>query len=132
MSYIKLWRSRANSALPYIATLFYVEIILLFIFLNFLYGKTAAVAAGLLLTVLLTLHVIMLFNDYPMNRKVQLLLMDVHFAWSVAFVVIRIFPGIPLSVIDIAAVLFRTAAASVELPVILLVTADGEGRSGQD
>lgn len=131
MSYIELWRSRANSALPYIATLFYVEIILLFIFLNFLYGKTAAVAAGLPLTVLLTLHVVILFNDNPLSRKIQLLLMDFHFAWSVAFVVIRIFPGIPLSVIDIAAVLFRTAAASVELPVILLVASDGEDRPGR-
>lgn len=126
MSYIELWRSRANLALPYIATLFYVEIMLLFVFLNFLYGKPAALAAGLLLTVLATLHVVMLFNDNPLNRKIQLLLMDVHFAWSVAFVVIRLFPGIPLSGFDIAVAVFRTLAASVELPVILLVASDSK------
>jgi len=126
MSYIELWRRRAHSALPYISTLLYVEIMLLFIFLNFLYGKPVALAAGIILTGLLTLHVIMLFNDNPLNRKIQLLLMDFHFAWSVAFVVIRMFPGIPLSLFDIAAALFRASAASLELPVILLVAAEGE------
>ena len=124
MSYIELWRRRAHSALPYIATLFYVEIILLFIFLNFLYGKPVALTAGFVLTVILTLHVIVLFNGNPASRKIQLLLMDVHFAWSVVFVVIRLIPGIPLSGFDIAVALFRTAAASVELPVILLVATD--------
>ena len=125
MSYIELWRRRAHSALPYVSTVFYVEILFLFIFLNFLYGKPVALAAGSALTVLLTLHVIMLFNGNPLNRKIQLLLMDVHFAWSFAFVVIRMFPGIPLSWFDIVAVFFRAFAASVELPVILLVAAEG-------
>ncbi len=127
MSYIELWRRRANSALPYIATLFYIEIILLFIFLNFLYGKPAALAAGIVLTVLVTLHVIMLFNDNPANRKIQLFLMDAHVAWSVAFVIIRMVPGIPLSGFDITVVFFRTFAASFELPAILLVANDFEG-----
>ncbi|HPS57095.1 MAG TPA: hypothetical protein PK514_03230 [Spirochaetota bacterium] len=130
MSYFELLRSRAHSALPYISTLFYAEIILLFIFLNFLYGKPVALTAGLVLTVLLTLHVIILFNDNPSSRKIQLLLMDIHFAWSVAFVVIRMVPGIPLSGFDVAVVLFRTLAASVELPIILLVTTDSSELPG--
>lgn len=129
MSYIELWRRRAHSALPYVSTLLYAEIMLLFIFLNFLYGKPVALVAGIILTALLTLHVIMLFNDNPLNRKIQLLLMDFHFAWSVAFVVIRMFPGIPLSWFDIAAALFRASAASLELPVILLVAAEGEDQT---
>ena len=124
MSYIQLWRNRAHSALPYIATLFYAELILLFIFLNFLYGKPAAAAVVLVLTLLLTMHVIVLFNGNPASRKIQLLLMDIHFAWSVTFVVSRLIPGIPLSGFDIAVALFRTFAASIEIAVILLVTAD--------
>jgi hypothetical protein len=128
MSYIEIWRNRANSALPYISTLFYVEILLIFIFLNFLYGKPFALAVGLLLIALLTLHVIMLFNENPVNRKIQLLLMDLHVAWSVAFVVIHIAPGLHLSFFDMAAAVFRAFAAAVELPVIFLVTSEVSGQ----
>jgi len=127
MNYIEIWRNRAHSALPYISTLFYVEILLIFIFLNFLYGKPFALAAGLSLTALLTMHVIMLFNENPVNRKIQPLLMDLHIAWCVAFVVIHMVPGLHLSFFDIAAAVFRAFAAAVELPVILLVTSDRSG-----
>ena len=51
------WRGRAHSALPYVSALFYVEIMLLVLFINFLYGRPAAVITGIILTVMLTVHV---------------------------------------------------------------------------
>lgn len=123
------WRGRAHSALPYVSALFYVEIMLLVLFINFLYGRPAAVITGIILTVMLTVHVLMLFNDSGISRTIQLLLMDFHVAWAVTFIAGLLLSDIPVSGFDSLAMCFRGLAAVVELPVIILVTSKG-GQEG--
>lgn len=126
MNRTETWRSRAVTALPYLSTLYYVEVMLFAFFINFLYGKPVAVVAGAVLTVLVTAHVLLLFNESLFERKIQLLLMDFHFAWSSVFVISRIFSDMPMTKFDFAVTVFRGLAAIVELPVIILITKDGE------
>jgi hypothetical protein len=56
------FRERAGRIIPYIATLYYVEIIYLMFVLNFLIGKIPAVISGVALAFLLSLQIVALFN----------------------------------------------------------------------
>ena len=71
-------KEKINFFAPYLATFYYVEIVYMMIFLNFLYGKIFAVSAGLLFTFFLTFHIIRLFNKIDINRKIQLYLNEIR------------------------------------------------------
>jgi hypothetical protein len=116
------FRERAGRIIPYIATLYYVEIIYLMFVLNFLIGKIPAVISGVALAFLLSLQIVALFNRNNTGRKIQLFLMDIHFAYSIAFIFSRFFSGFALSGGDIAVTLFRGGAALMELPMIIILT----------
>jgi len=113
---------KMHSFLPYLATFYYVEIFYLMIFLNFLYGKTFAVTICISLTALLTFHILSLFNKKSINRKVQLYLMDFHFAFSVAYFFNRIFTDSNFTGIDSIITLFRLIAALTEIITIFAIS----------
>ncbi|MCL1864371.1 MAG: hypothetical protein FWF73_00990 [Spirochaetes bacterium] len=92
------------------------------IFLNFLYGKTFAVTICISLTALLTFHILSLFNKKSINRKVQLYLMDFHFAFSVAYFFNRIFTDSNFTGIDSIITLFRLIAALTEIITIFAIS----------
>lgn len=115
-------KEKVNSFIPYLATFYYVEIIYLMIFINFLYGKIFAVTAGLLLTIFLTFHVIRLFYKKDIHRKIQLYLMDIHFAWSFAYVFNRFFSRVDISAVDSVVIAFRLVTAFVEVFAVLILT----------
>ena len=119
---LNFFRDRAGSIMPYIATLYYVEIIYLMFVLNFLLGKAVAVTSGLALAILLSFQIVALFSRRNLSRKIQLFLMDIHFAYSIAFIFSRIVTGFTLSGGDIAVILFRGIAALAELPMIIILT----------
>lgn len=103
---------------------------MLVIFINFLYGRPVAVITGIALTLLLTIHVLLLFNENRRSRTIQLLLMDFHVAWSVAFTAGLILSDIPVTGFDTLAVGFRGIAAVVELPMIILITSGKSSAGG--
>jgi len=113
---------KSLSFLPYLATFYYVEILYLMIFLNFIYGKTFSVTIGMLLTVLLSIHIFSLFNKKSINRKIQLYLMDFHFAFSVAYFFNRIFTDSDFTSIDSIITLFRLLTALIEIITIFAIT----------
>ena len=113
---------KSHSLLPYIATFYYVEIIYLMIFLNFIYGKTLAISIGISLTALLTFHIFALFNKKNFNRKVQLYLMDFHFAFAVAYFFNRLLTDSNLTSIDSMIALCRLTVALIEIIAILAIT----------
>lgn len=116
------FRDRSGSIIPYIATLYYVEIIYLMFVLNFLLGKVLAVTSGITLAVLLSFQIVALFSRRDLSRKIQLFLMDIHFAYSIAFIFSRFFSGFALSGGDTAVLVYRGIAALVELPMIIILT----------
>ena len=111
-----------NSFVPYLATFYYIEIIYLMIFLNFLYGKVYAVAAGLLLAFFLTFHIFGLFNKKDINRKIQLYFMDIHFAYSLAYFFNRMFSGNDFTTADTVVTLFRLITAFFEIAAVIILT----------
>ena len=113
---------KSHSLLPYIATFYYVEIIYLMIFLNFIYGKTLAVSIGIFLTALLTFHIFSLFNKKSFSRKVQLYLMDFHFAFSVAYFFNRLFTDSDLTGIDLFITISRLIVALIEIITIFAIS----------
>jgi len=115
-------KEKVNSFIPYLATFYYVEIIYLMIFINLLYGKIFAITAGLLLSLLLTFHVIRLFYKKDINRKIQLYFMDIHFAYSLAYVFNRFFSSSDLTAIDSAVIAFRLFTAVIEISAVLILT----------
>ena len=116
---------KSLSFIPYLATFYYVEIIYLMIFLNFIYGKSLSITIGILLTVLLTIHIFSLFNKKSTSRKIQLYLMDFHFAFSVAYFFNRIFTESDFTSIDSIITLFRLLTALIELITIFTLTDTG-------
>ncbi|HPJ41248.1 MAG TPA: hypothetical protein PLY21_02915 [Spirochaetota bacterium] len=119
---LNYFRDISGRIIPYIATFYYVEIIYLMFVLNFLLGKVPAVIAGITLAVLLSFQIVALFSRRDLSRKIQLFLMDIHFAYSAAFIFSRIIADFPLSGGDIAVTIFRGAAVLVELPMIIILT----------
>lgn len=115
-------KNRVNRFVPYLATFYYVEIIYLMIFLNFIYGKVIAVSAGLLLTFFLTFHVLRLFYKKDINRKIQLYFMDIHIAYSAAyFVNMIVLSGDYLQAGSFLA-FFRIITACIETVSVIILT----------
>ncbi len=115
-------KEKVNSFVPYLATFYYIEIIYLMIFINFLYGKIFAVTTGLFLTFLLTYHVVRLFNKKDINRKVQLYFMDIHFAYSLAYFFNRVFSESPIGTVDSIVLTIRLLTACIEIAAVLILT----------
>ena len=71
--------------IPYVLTLYYLEIIFLMFGLLFLYGRTAAVAAGAVLSLLWTYHIIRFHFGDERHRKIQLWVVDLHAAFTAGY-----------------------------------------------
>lgn len=115
-------KEKISTFIPYLATLYYLEIIFLMVFLNFLYGKTVSVSVAILLSSLLTLHVIRLFLRSDLNRKIQLYLMDLHIAYSIAYIFNKCFSGGDITYIDGTVIFFRVILSSFEIAAVLILT----------
>lgn len=108
--------------LPYFTILYYVEIIYLIFILLILFGKTFSIIAGAILSLLLAYHIISLNYMKNMNRKAQLVIMDIHFAYSISFIANLLMIDIPVSGHDIPLIGIRLLLIIVELPMIFYLT----------
>ena len=113
---------KAPRLLPYYSTVYFVEIIYFMFMLLIIYGRTAAVISGLIFSGLLTFHVIGLFFQKNRNRKIQIVLMDIHIAFTAGFLVNRIIGDFPLSGIDEFMIIFRGIAAVMAIPLVFIFT----------
>ncbi len=115
-------KKSAPAVMTYIATLYYAEIIYLMVFLNFLYGKAVSVTVGMILSFLLVCHVVGLFIKKDLNRKIQLFIMDLHIAYSSAYIFNRCFSGNVITFIDGTVIAFRLMLLFAEIAMILFLT----------
>jgi len=77
--------------LPYIATLYYVDLFFLLPRAVFIFGKPAAVSGIIIFTALWTAHSIALYYRNEINRKIHLVVINIDFALRFPFVVNFIF-----------------------------------------
>jgi hypothetical protein len=115
---------KAPRLLPYYSTVYYVEVLYFMFMMLIIYGRTAAVISGLVCSGLLTFHVIGLFFLKNRNRKIQIILMDIHIAFTAGFLVNRIMGDFPLSGIDEFMIIFRGITSVMAIPLILIFTDD--------
>ena len=111
-----------NRVAAYTATLYYLEILFIMLGLLPLYGKTAAVITGLVLTALLTVHIIFLFLNRTGSRIVHMFIIDLHAALTLTFlawVFFRLEGGGPVMA---AIIIIRAAILLSEVPVLFLLT----------
>lgn len=110
--------------LSYYSTIYFVEIIYFMFMILIIYGRIAAVISGLTFASLLVYHVIGLFFQKNSSRKLQIILMDIHVAFTAGFLINRIFGDLPISVIDEFMIIYRGIAALMAIPLILIFTDD--------
>ena len=107
---------------PYIVTLYYFEIIFIMPVMYFIVGKAGAVLTGLTLAILLTLQVLALYFKKEINRRIQLIITDIHFAYVLASLVnfgMHDFDG---HTIDIAMYGIRFITILADIPLIWFLT----------
>ncbi len=114
----------APGFLPYISTLYYFEIFYLSSALLILYGKSAALTAGILLTLLYSVQIIRLAMRRNRARKLQLLIMDIHAAAGIVFVANYFLLPDTSGAVSLAAFIIRALIVAVELPLIAVLTSD--------
>jgi hypothetical protein len=116
---------RAHRMSAYIVTLYYLEIIFLMTMLVFLYGKLAAVSAGILLSLALAYHIIQLYYGKNLHRKIQLWIIDIHAAFAAGYLFYCAWPGIGADAATLAIIWARAIILTCELPLLYILTLDG-------
>ena len=115
---------KSNYISAYCSTLYYFEIIYIMVIMLFVYGKIVSVVTGLTLTVLYTAHLVRLYFRKTLNRLLHLLIMEVHLAYTSAFlfnIMINSRHPEPYLASFIAA---RVLILVVEIPLIFLLTSE--------
>jgi len=118
------FEEKAPALLPYFSTLYFAEVIYFMFMLLLIYGRTTAIVCGFVLALLLTFHVIGLFFMKNRHRKIQLILMDIHIAFTAGFLINRIAGDISLSSMDEFMMVFRGLTALLEIPLVFIFTGD--------
>jgi hypothetical protein len=113
-----------NLVAAYGATLLYLEIIYIMIVMLFLFGKAAAIIAALSLTAVYSAQLIRVYFKSNTGRIMQLLLMELHSAYSAAFIFNYLYLGSSADAVSLLIVLARSIILAVEIPLIFLLSGD--------
>jgi len=129
-----LIRGRMHQVTAYLVTLYYLEIIFLMFSLLFLYGKLAAIGAGMLLTILLAYHIIQIYFRKNLHRKIQLFIIDIHASFAVGYLFYNTARGLESDPAALFIFITRTVILIFELMLLFVLTRDevvaGFSRSG--
>jgi hypothetical protein len=117
-------RNRIHQISAYIATLYYMEIVFLMFGLLFLYGRAVSIIVGLLLTLLLTYHIIQLFFKNSLHRKLQLYLVDIHAAFAMGYLFYNAVQGIDRAPSALIILIARTLLLACELFLFYFLSGD--------
>lgn len=117
-------RNRIHQISAYIGTLYYLEIIFLMFGILFLYGKAVSIAAGLILTLLLTYHIIQLFLRNRLHRTIQLFLIDVHASFAAGYLFYNVVQGVDTAPTALFILIARSIVLACEIPLLFFLTGE--------
>ncbi len=117
-------RGKLPEIISYISLLYFLEIISLMLIIVIIFGKTASLAAGFSLSLLLAIQIISLNRGNEFNIKIQIAIMDLHFAFSAVFITNLLTGKIALYPQDIPITAVRIFLITVELPLLYLLTGE--------
>ena len=110
--------------LPYVSSLFYLEIMYLSFILFLIFGRSSAIVFVLVLTTVYSLQIINLAKKSNIARKIQIVIFDIHLASGIVFFICTIFMPDMLKGYTIWYFLFKTVSVSVEIPLLYFLTLD--------
>ena len=116
--------ARLNIFLAYFSILYYFEILYFMVVFFLIGGKYFSITFGFVSALLLSWHIIMLYYKKPGHRKIQLYLMDVHFAVSAAAFIRMILWHNGSSALFMSFIFIRTLITLAEPFFIYLLTDD--------
>ncbi len=122
MNLTDLTTGRIHFLVSYFSTLYYVEIVVLMVSVLFVYGKFASVTVGIVLSILLTLQIVRIFYKRDRYRKIQLILMDLHLAYGLAFFATLPWSGFRLDGANALVFSVRLILVAGEIVLIFLLT----------
>lgn len=115
-------RDALSAWLPYLNVFFFFEIIYLMITLNILYGNRFAVIVGMALSIALAAHITMLYFRHWLSRYVQLVLMELHAAYSLPLFVNLLTGAFDYHALDLSFIVMRSVASVIEIACIVVLT----------
>ena len=116
------------SAVPYVFCLYFLEIIFFMPAVIYYYGKTIGFTTVVILSALLSLHLIYLYLRKNSSRIIHLFIMDIHAAFSIGYIVNYLSVGQAAGAIDAAAFSVRILLLGAELFMILCLTSENARR----
>ena len=113
--------------LPYISSLFYLEIMYLSFILFLVFGRSVAIGFVLILTIIYSLQIINLSKKNNIARKIQILIFDIHLASGIVFFICAIFMPNMFAGYSSWYFLFKIVSVLAELPLLYFLTLDDVG-----
>ncbi len=113
---------RLHAVVAYGDIMYFFEIIYVMIALNFLAGKPFAVIIGVLFALLLSAHIILIYQRNAVSRKIQLFMMDVHLAYAVPYFIGGMIFGLELRPFDYVFFIVRACLVAFEAFALYLLT----------
>ena len=104
--------------LPYISSLFYLEIMYLTFIVFLLFGRGIAIVFIFVLVGLYSIQIINLSKRSNTARKIQLLIFDLHLATGIVFIICAIFLPDLLKGHNVWYFWFRIVCVGVEVPLL--------------
>ncbi len=117
-------KQNISTITAYMSTAYYIEIIYMMFIISMLAGKTIAIITGALLSILLAVHSISIYQKKTASRVIQLFIMDIHAAIAVVSLKSFLQVSITHGAADTFIVIFRTVFFFVEIALIFLLTTD--------
>lgn len=118
----------AVSSVPYVFCLYFLEIIFFMPAVIYYYGKAAGFTTVVILSALLSVHLIFLYLRKNSSRIIHLFIMDIHAAFSIGYIVNYISVGQAAGAIDSMAFIVRILLLGAEIFMILCLTSENAGR----
>jgi hypothetical protein len=112
------------SAVPYMASLYYIEIIYAMFTLFMTAGKIPGIIIGFIFGVSLSVHIVFLYFRKNFSRIIQLVLLDLHAAYSGAFIINFIASGTAFNPATVMLFSFRFIMFIIEVPMIFYLSSE--------
>ncbi len=117
-------KNKIFTVISYFNILYFLEIINIIMVLLITYGKPLSIGIGFVLSVLLSLHIIRFYFNRGCSRKIQLFLMDIHFAYSFPFFIYILIDSINITMLDGFFMTIRFIILCAETIFIYLLTGE--------
>jgi hypothetical protein len=109
---------------PYMPALYYIEIIYAMFTLFMTAGKIPGIIIGFLFGVFISVHIVFLYFRKNFSRIIQLVLLDLHAAYSGAFVINFIINSTNINPALGVLFSFRLLMFIIEVPMIFYLSSD--------